>query len=354
MNLKEISSIDWFKKWASPFTLLMACDLAEHYEVCEKMLGVPYIHVLFVSRKGVLTTYLSKEEHKRFSLYGKEKIEHEKGYAEGLFKKIKERTDELNKKVEKLLEKPIAFDEYFELKEDFRAYTPYYLIIIRTADYLSSEASEKYFKELEDTRLYGEQLYRRIDDYFIMVTEHIAENTDLDKKLALNLLHSEIVEYVESEVLPPKNVLLQRSVGVGLYYDFDGDIQQVLSVDDADEVESAIFQKEGLVKGQAKGDVAYSGGIVEGVVRIVHDPRNYDVFEEGDILVTGMTRPEFLPLMKKAGAIVTDAGGLLCHAAIVSRELKKPCIIGTRTASKAFEDGDTVEVNTKEAIVKKV
>ena len=65
-----------------------------------------------------------------------------------------------------------------------------------------------------------------------------------------------------------------------------------------------------------------------------------------------MTRPEFLPLMKKAAAFVTDAGGLLSHAAIVARELKKPCIIATETATKVFKDGDLIEVDADKGVVR--
>ena len=57
--------------------------------------------------------------------------------------------------------------------------------------------------------------------------------------------------------------------------------------------------------------------------------------------------------LEKAGAIVTDEGGLTCHAAIVARELGKPCIIGTRLATKIFKSGDTIEVNLKNATVRK-
>jgi pyruvate,water dikinase len=56
--------------------------------------------------------------------------------------------------------------------------------------------------------------------------------------------------------------------------------------------------------------------------------------------------------MKKAGAIITDEGGITCHAAIVSRELKKPCIIGTKIATQVFKDGDMVEVDAENGIVK--
>jgi len=68
--------------------------------------------------------------------------------------------------------------------------------------------------------------------------------------------------------------------------------------------------------------------------------------------VTSMTRPEFVPLMKKAAGVVTDEGGISCHAAIISRELGIPCIIGTKTATRRLKDGDQVEVNADRGIVK--
>lgn len=73
---------------------------------------------------------------------------------------------------------------------------------------------------------------------------------------------------------------------------------------------------------------------------------------KGDILVTEMTSPDMVPAMKKSAAIITDVGGLLCHAAIVSRELKKPCIIGTKNATKILKDGDLVEVDANQGIVR--
>ena len=117
------------------------------------------------------------------------------------------------------------------------------------------------------------------------------------------------------------------------------------------EYEQFIDLLVGADKSEIKGNIAFKG-IAKGVVRIVFDPLNVKEFNEGDILVTGMTRPEFLPLMKKAGAFVTDAGGLLSHAAIVARELKKPCILATEIATKILKDGDFVEVDADKGIVK--
>jgi len=72
------------------------------------------------------------------------------------------------------------------------------------------------------------------------------------------------------------------------------------------------------------------------------------------VLVIPMTRPEHVPYMKLASAIVTDDGGITCHAAIVSRELGKPCVIGTKIATQIFKDGDMVEVNANHGIVRKI
>jgi pyruvate,water dikinase len=67
-----------------------------------------------------------------------------------------------------------------------------------------------------------------------------------------------------------------------------------------------------------------------------------------------MTRPDYVPAMKKAAAIVTNEGGITCHAAIVSRELGIPCIIGTKIATEVFKDGDVVEVNANHGWVRRI
>lgn len=95
-------------------------------------------------------------------------------------------------------------------------------------------------------------------------------------------------------------------------------------------------------------------GIAQGTVRVVWSPRDMATFQEGEILVTSMTTPSFLSAIKKAGAIVTDEGGVTCHAAIVARELKKPCVIGTKNATKILKDGDVVEVDATKGVVRKI
>lgn len=94
-------------------------------------------------------------------------------------------------------------------------------------------------------------------------------------------------------------------------------------------------------------------GIVRGKVKIVQTVYDVGKVEEGDVLVSTMTRPDFMTAMGRAAAFVTDEGGITCHAAIISRELNKPCITGTKTATKVFKDGDVVEVDATRGVVKK-
>ncbi|MDQ5981736.1 MAG: pyruvate, water dikinase [Patescibacteria group bacterium] len=88
-----------------------------------------------------------------------------------------------------------------------------------------------------------------------------------------------------------------------------------------------------------------SPGYATGKVRIIHSASEINLVQQGEILVTEMTNPDFVPAMRKAGAIVTDEGGATSHAAIVSRELGIPAIVGTELATKMLKTGDQVTVN---------
>ena len=91
--------------------------------------------------------------------------------------------------------------------------------------------------------------------------------------------------------------------------------------------------------------VAASPGAASGIVKIIPDPSHIDKILPGDILVAEMTTPDFVPAMKRAVAIITDRGGRTAHAAIVSRELGIPCVVGTESATKILKDGQEVTVD---------
>ena len=76
--------------------------------------------------------------------------------------------------------------------------------------------------------------------------------------------------------------------------------------------------------------------------------------KDGDILVSVATTPSIVPAMKKAAAIVTDEGGLTCHASIVSRELNIPCVVGLKAVTKFVKDGDMLEVDATKGVVRRI
>ncbi len=94
-----------------------------------------------------------------------------------------------------------------------------------------------------------------------------------------------------------------------------------------------------------------SPGIADGSVVIVRDVRDTSTIKEGDILVTKMTNPDMVPAMRRVRAIVTDEGGMTCHAAIVSRELGTPAVVGTKKATKVLEDGRVITVDGEKGII---
>jgi phosphohistidine swiveling domain-containing protein len=161
------------------------------------------------------------------------------------------------------------------------------------------------------------------------------------------------VEMSFSEPIP-QNTLERRMRGATLVrYKEDGGYETLEG--EAAEEKFVELQRSlpNISSTEIAGMVACKGYAI-GTVRIIPNPGSLSAkkMKEGDILVTSMTRPEFVPLMKKAGAIVTDEGGISCHAAIVSRELNKPCIIGTKNATQSLKNGDEVEVDATRGIIR--
>ncbi len=131
---------------------------------------------------------------------------------------------------------------------------------------------------------------------------------------------------------------------------WDGKKTAHLSSEDGKKVLETIEQTMHSDVSEIRGMIACPGK-VKGEVVVINKRSEFDKMKKGAILVTVMTRPEFVPLMKQAAAVVTDEGGITSHAAVVSRELKVPCIIGTQIATKKLNDGDEVFVNADHGVV---
>ena len=130
-------------------------------------------------------------------------------------------------------------------------------------------------------------------------------------------------------------------------------LNNVVQLVDPDQPQKIIFQvSKDIIKGKGVG-----GGKVRGKVQIISN-NDYDIsnkvrsFKKGRILVTEMTRPQIITICNKAKGIITNEGGVLSHAAIISREFHIPCVMGTKIATKILKNGDEVEVDADNGIVK--
>lgn len=169
----------------------------------------------------------------------------------------------------------------------------------------------------------------------------------IDEFLAL-ITRGEVVDKTETEKRKQFVLYLQESETGYSILTGDSARQWI-----ADSVDFGEAENESEVSGTV-ASLGNGSEKISGVARLVEIPADMYAFQDGDILVSSGTTPDLLPAMRRAGAIVTDTGGLTSHAAVVSRELKVACIIGTRHATRVFKNGDTLELDMKKASVKKI
>ncbi len=167
---------------------------------------------------------------------------------------------------------------------------------------------------------------------------------------AINLTQQEIRRILLEGVYPTLDEVKRRSSkqcifhftphGMEIVYD-PGRIQQLRG------------RVQHVFSSSVKG-VAVSQGIARGRVTLVTDKSHLPNVTQGDVLVAIYTTPEYLPAIMRAAAIVTDEGGMTSHAAVLSREMGKPCIVGTNNATRVLKDGDLVEVDADSGTVRKL
>lgn len=167
--------------------------------------------------------------------------------------------------------------------------------------------------------------------------------------------YREIYDYLQNEkVLSKKEIKNRKKNGFALVVKggksslITGkkNIRRVIEKEKISEPFEELARKESF-----KGMPASLGKVV-GRARVIDDVMKLKDFKDGEILITYMTTVEFIPLFKKAIAVVTDEGGMSCHAAIISREFKLPCIVGTKVATRIIKTGNKIEVDANSGIVK--
>jgi len=179
--------------------------------------------------------------------------------------------------------------------------------------------------------------------------EEIGKRANLNLIEAKNCLSSEIGLFLANGIFPKKEEIQKRLH----YFRFEyTDAGFNLTTESKDELKTEIpsdIRGQCASPGKARGRVALFAVSLQGTLA-----EKIGKMNKGDVLVATSTSPDMIAAIEKASAIVTDEGGLLCHAAIVSRELKIPCIIGTGSATTLLKDGDYVEVDANSGAVKRI
>lgn len=189
--------------------------------------------------------------------------------------------------------------------------------------------------------------------YIDIFLKEVSRRTKIPKdQLGYYTLEEMLDLLINKKEIKPSEVFERRKLSVYIYARENNKYQElILTGSQAKKVFELYSQKTSNV---FSGQVANAPiANYRGKVQVILNPHT-EKFTAGKILVTTMTRPDFVPLMRKAAAIITDEGGITSHAAIVSRELGIPCIIGTKIATKALKTGDTVEIDIVKGIVRKV
>jgi pyruvate,water dikinase len=177
-----------------------------------------------------------------------------------------------------------------------------------------------------------------------LTDEEILKLAELAKRIEQHYGKPQDIEWAIDNDLPfPNNVFIVQSRPETVWS---------LKIAETPKIEAAAMKPAGELKVVVKGIAAGKRGFGLGKAKVVSNPQEAaKVMQKGDILVTDMTNPDYVPFMKLASAIVTDKGGVTCHAAIVSRELGIPCVVGTENATKFMVSGKEYTVDSKSGVV---
>ncbi len=257
--------------------------------------------------------------------------------------------EEVIAEIEKYLLDKDLFDSDYDRLKHYRDQQERAIKNIRTKHSLK-ENPLQFFNLLTYWREERKQVNLMSIYVYHMILQVIEEKTGVPKKYLEYLSYEEVEVAIKGLI---SKATLEKRLENGILVEYTGTTYRMIEGEEAvslrDELEKKLLgeQDQKSITGQTACQ-----GYAKGIARVILDENDFQKLKKGEILVTGMTRPEFVPLMKVAAGIVTNEGGITCHAAIVSRELGKPCIIGTKIGTEVIKDGDLIEVRANHGTVR--
>jgi len=222
--------------------------------------------------------------------------------------------------------------------------------------YKLNQNDKKIIKVLKDyiyTSLWADELYHKVPYLIMPILIKICHRLKISYKHLIFMRADEILRSLRIGRMS-KLLLLTINRRINNFaFLYDNRRTKILTGKALNKFTANIIkkQKREISLNEIKGQPVYAGK-VKGIIKVIKNMDDIRNFKRGKILVASSTAPVHVPAMGKAIAIITDEGGLLSHAAIVSREFKKPCIVGTKIATEVLKDGDLVEVDANKGIVR--
>ncbi len=188
--------------------------------------------------------------------------------------------------------------------------------------------------------------------YLETLLQEIGKRKGISVQALKNAFFWEIEALMKGKDLKEAELLERQKYSVTIY---QKEKPEIFIGEEARKKFEAFFGTENIEKEyiEMHGICACAGKAI-GVAKVLNSSADVGKIQEGDILIARATDPEYVVAMKKAAAIVTDEGGITSHAAVVSRELNVPCLVGTKRATKMFKEGEMVEVDANHGVVRRI
>jgi phosphoenolpyruvate synthase/pyruvate phosphate dikinase len=261
-------------------------------------------------------------------------------------------------------EKPKTISDYKKKIEEMISANPEQ----KLEDLLKAMAEEKIFKRSIQAKLGKQELKvfnigsecTYLKDYLKFslnkmiyfaepIFDELVRRTGKDKRFIKELLPDEAGKFLSGKKID-EQMIAERRKKVILYARLKKFL--VITGKEADRIENKYLQMKADYS-ELKGRVACSG-TAEGTVAVVKSTNDFGKVKPGDVLVVSNTTPDYVPILRKVSAIIAEEGGLTAHVSVISREMKIPCLVGIKYATKILKDRDLVEVDANNGIVRKI
>ncbi len=355
--MSTLTKIELFSPNTFCFSLLVAETWIKTYSTLAlKQVGKSFKVVLvFKDDKGI-HWLKSVKEQKSWEKYLIKKLKTDKNFFLSGLQSYIELMNEFNEfvqanKTDQKLTNQQAWQKISRILLYVQRLFPFYIVTYYICNYPSLS---KYFKPILKTatqaRLLTEGYYDKVDQCVSrLLLPRIAKKywtyyKALRPREVRNLMYNKKVSLEDLKIRQMENYVLNVNKFTAGKLDFSDYLKRhnyyypLLDQEFKNEVRG-----QGIIKGK-----------VRGLARVILNKQNLSSIKKGEILITPMTSPDFVPYLRKVGAVVIDHGGILCHAAIACRELKKICVIGTGNATDVFKTGELVEVDANKGIVRKI